>query len=45
MKFDVVLVPVDFSAVSNTVYSAAAELASRLGAKVVVLNVTEPEVD
>jgi nucleotide-binding universal stress UspA family protein len=45
MKFDVVLVPVDFSAVSNTVYSAAAELALRLGAKVVVLNVTEPEVD
>ncbi len=45
MKFDVVLVPVDFSAVSNAVYSAAAELASGLGAKVVVLNVTEPEVD
>jgi nucleotide-binding universal stress UspA family protein len=45
MKLDVLLVAVDFSEVSTQLYEAAADLAGRLGAKVVVLNVTEPQVD
>jgi nucleotide-binding universal stress UspA family protein len=45
MKLDVLLVAVDFSEVSTQLYEAAAALAGRLGAKVVVLNVTEPQVD
>lgn len=45
MKLERVLVAVDFSEVSKAVYEVAAELAARLGARVRVLNVTEPEVD
>ena len=45
MKLDVLLVAVDFSEVSQQLYDAAATLAERLGARVVVLNVTEPQVD
>jgi nucleotide-binding universal stress UspA family protein len=45
MKFEGLLVAVDFSEVSHSVYEVAAELAAHLGARVRVLNVTEPEVD
>ena len=45
MKLDVILVPVDFSDVTQSVYTAAGKLAAKVGAKVVVLNVTEPEMD
>jgi len=45
MKMDVLLVAVDFSEVSVHVYEAAVDLAERLKATVVVLNVTEPQVD
>ena len=45
MKLETFLVPVDFSAVTNAVYETAAELALRTGAHVVVLKVTEPELD
>jgi len=45
MKLDVLLVPVDFSDVTQAVYEAAADLAGRLGSKVVLLKVTEPEID
>ena len=39
------LVAVDFSEVTTQLYEVAATLAGRLGSKVVVLNVTEPQVD
>jgi nucleotide-binding universal stress UspA family protein len=45
MKLEMLLVAVDFSEVSAAVYEAAAALAVGLGAKVVVVNVTEPKVD
>jgi len=45
MKLDVLLVAVDFSEVSSQVYEVAAELAARLQAKVLILNVSEPQVD
>jgi nucleotide-binding universal stress UspA family protein len=45
MSVNLILVAVDFSPVSDHVYAVAAELAGRIGAGVLVLNVTEPEVD
>lgn len=45
MKLDMLLVAVDFSEVTTQLYEVAATLAQRLGSKVVVLNVTEPQVD
>ena len=45
MKQGMLLVAVDFSEVTAAVYETAATLASGLGAKVVVLTVTEPQVD
>ena len=45
MKLDTLLVAVDFSEVTTELYAAAATFAERLGAQVVVLNVTEPQVD
>ncbi len=45
MKLDVLLVAVDFSDVSSQVYDVAADLAVRLQAKVLILNVSEPQVD
>ena len=45
MKLDMLLVAVDFSEVTQQLYEAAATLAERLRAKVVVVNVTEPQVD
>jgi nucleotide-binding universal stress UspA family protein len=40
-----VLVAVDFSAITGRVYAFAADLAERLHSKVVVVNITEPQVD
>jgi nucleotide-binding universal stress UspA family protein len=45
MKVELILVAVDFSPVSNAVYEVAGEMAAHLGARVLVLNVTESEVD
>jgi nucleotide-binding universal stress UspA family protein len=45
MKLDMLLVAVDFSEITPQIYEEAATLAERLRAKVVVLNVTEPQVD
>jgi len=45
MNLDLILVAVDFSEVSASVYDVAVELASRMHAEVVVVNVTEPQVD
>ena len=45
MKLDVLLVAVDFSDVSSQVYDVAADLAVRLQAKVLILNVSEPHFD
>ena len=45
MGLDVILVAVDFSEVSARVYEVAAELAQRMQARLVLLNVTEPQVD
>ncbi len=45
MKLEMLLVAVDFSEVTTQVYETAAVLAERLRAKVVVVNVTEPQVD
>jgi nucleotide-binding universal stress UspA family protein len=45
MKRERILAAVDFSPVSNRVYEVAAEMAAHLGAQVLVINVTEPEVD
>jgi nucleotide-binding universal stress UspA family protein len=45
MKVELILVAVDFSPVSNAVYAVAEEMAAHLGARVLVLNVTELEVD
>ena len=45
MGLEVVLVAVDFSAITERVYAFAADLAERLHAKVVVVNITEPQVD
>lgn len=45
MKVELILVAVDFSPVSNAVYAVAREIAAHLGARILVLNVTEPEVD
>lgn len=45
MKLEVLLVAVDFSEVTLSVYDAAVELASRIGARVRLVNVTEPELD
>jgi nucleotide-binding universal stress UspA family protein len=45
MGLEVIVVAVDFSRVSEQVYEAAAGLAERLRARVVVVNVTEPQVD
>ena len=45
MKLDVLLAAVDFSDVTEAVYDTAAALAARLRAKVVVLNVSEPQLD
>ncbi|MCX8512317.1 MAG: universal stress protein, partial [Chthoniobacteraceae bacterium] len=44
-NFETILVAVDFSEVSKQVYEVAANLAQRLRAKVVVLNVSEPQLD
>jgi nucleotide-binding universal stress UspA family protein len=43
--FDSILVAVDFSEITQRVYAVAANLAERLRAKVVVLNVSEPQLD
>ena len=45
MNLDLILVAVDFSEVSASVYAAAVELAARMHSEVVVVNVTEPQVD
>lgn len=45
MGLEVMVVAVDFSEVSTRVYEASAELAERLRARVVVINVTEPQAD
>ncbi len=45
MGLEVIVVAVDFSEVTPRVYEAAAGLADRLRAKVVVVNITEPQVD
>jgi nucleotide-binding universal stress UspA family protein len=45
MKLDVLLVAVDFSVVSESVYEVAADLAARLSSRVVILNVSEPQID
>jgi len=39
------VVAVDFSEVTALVYEAAADLADRLRARVIVVNITEPQVD
>ena len=44
-NFETILVAVDFSEVSKQVYEVAANLAQQLRAKVVVLNVSEPQLD
>jgi nucleotide-binding universal stress UspA family protein len=45
MGLEVMVVAVDFSEVAAQVYEAAAGLADRLRARVVVVNITEPQVD
>jgi nucleotide-binding universal stress UspA family protein len=45
MGLEVMVVAVDFSEVAARVYEAAADLADRLRARVVVVNITEPQVD
>jgi nucleotide-binding universal stress UspA family protein len=45
MGLEVMVVAVDFSEASARVYDAAADLADRLRARVVVVNITEPQVD
>jgi nucleotide-binding universal stress UspA family protein len=45
MGLEVMVVAVDFSEVSARVYEAAADLADRLRARVVVINITEPQAD
>ncbi len=45
MGLDVIVVAVDFSEVTAQVYEAAADLADRLRARVIVVNITEPQVD
>lgn len=45
MGLDVILAAVDFSAATVRVYEVVAELAERLKARVVLLNVSEPQVD
>ena len=45
MGLEVIVVAVDFSEVSTRVYEVAADLADRLRARVVVVNITEPQVD
>lgn len=45
MNVGLILVAVDFSPVSDRVYEVAVEMAPRLGARVLVLHVSEPEVD
>lgn len=45
MGWEVIVVAVDFSEVSTRVYEAAVGLAERMHSKVVLLNVTEPQVD
>jgi len=45
MGLDVMVVAVDFSEVSNQVYEVAANVAERMHSKVVVVNITEPQVD
>lgn len=45
MKLSTILVPVDFSHVTQAVYEVAAAMALRLGAKVILLKVTEPMLD
>jgi nucleotide-binding universal stress UspA family protein len=45
MGLEVMVVAVDFSEVTALVYEAAADLADRLRARVIVVNITEPQVD
>jgi nucleotide-binding universal stress UspA family protein len=45
MGLEVMVVAVDFSEVSAQVYAAAADLADRLRARVVLVNITEPQAD
>lgn len=45
MGLEVIVVAVDFSEVTERVYEAAASLADRLRARVLVVNITEPQVD
>ncbi len=45
MGLEVLVVAVDFSEVSARVYDAAADLADQLRARVVLVNITEPQVD
>ncbi len=45
MKIETILIPVDFSDVTQKVVAAAGEMARAFGAKVVVLHVSEPDPD
>ena len=45
MGLEVIVVAVDFSEVTEREYEAAASLADRLRARVLVVNITEPQVD
>jgi nucleotide-binding universal stress UspA family protein len=45
MNGELILVAVDFSEVSQRVYEVAADMAAHLGARVRVVNVSEPAVD